>query len=96
MSVDSVITHKGETLSVAEWARKIGIKDKTIYMRLRLGWLVERALERPLQKGFLKTEKQKRDRKGDLERKEERAKIASWLKTQPSDVDERRDEGDIL
>lgn len=39
------LTHNGETLSLAEWARRIGIRPNTISMRLNsYGWPVDRAL----------------------------------------------------
>lgn len=93
---NSMLTHKGETLSITEWAARTGLKDKTIFMRIRNGWTVERALERPLQKGFLAKSKERRDRKADLVRRDERKQIREWLRTQPAEVDERREEGDIL
>lgn len=37
-------THCGETLSLADWARRIGIKYPTIVSRIRRGWSIERAL----------------------------------------------------
>ena len=40
-----LLTFNGETMSVGKWARKLGIRRKTITGRLdRLGWPVERAL----------------------------------------------------
>lgn len=39
-----LLTHNGETLSVAEWAEKLGLKRWTIHNRLKYGWSVERAL----------------------------------------------------
>jgi hypothetical protein len=43
------VTFKGETLTVAQWAARIGIRPQLLHARLaRLGWSVERALtERP-------------------------------------------------
>jgi len=57
MSFERKLTYRGETLSVAEWSRKIGLKDKTIYMRLNAGWPVEKVLERPLQQQLLAIER---------------------------------------
>ena len=98
MSVDSVLTHKGETLPVAEWARRVGLKDKTIYMRIRMGWSVDRILERPLQKmRLMAVEKGSgKSKKDDAARAEDRRQIREWHRTQPAEVDERREEGDIL
>jgi len=43
------LTHNGETLSVAEWAEKIGIHGNTIRARLDVyGWSVEDALTIPV------------------------------------------------
>jgi group I intron endonuclease len=42
------ITHNGKTLSVAGWARELGIKKGTIGKRLSLGWDVAKALETPV------------------------------------------------
>jgi len=39
------LSFRGETLSIADWARRIGVKPHTISMRLNsYGWSVERAL----------------------------------------------------
>lgn len=38
------LTHNGETLCLAEWAERLGITTNTLYMRLRAGWSVEKAL----------------------------------------------------
>jgi hypothetical protein len=38
----------GETLHVAEWARRIGISSRALTMRLNLGWTTEDALLTPL------------------------------------------------
>jgi hypothetical protein len=38
------ITFNGETLCIAEWAEKLGIKEQLIRGRIRYGWSVERAL----------------------------------------------------
>ena len=39
------LTFQGETMSVKEWARKIGIPYHTLIGRLNAGWPVERALQ---------------------------------------------------
>lgn len=38
------ITYNGETLTVCEWAERIGVNQNTLLYRLRRGWSVERAL----------------------------------------------------
>jgi hypothetical protein len=42
-----LLTHKGKTKYVALWARELGLKVDTLYMRLRRGWSVERTLTTP-------------------------------------------------
>lgn len=42
-----VIDYNGETHSVYEWARLLGINPKTLSERIRRGWSVERALNTP-------------------------------------------------
>lgn len=39
-----VITHNGESHTIAEWAELVGIKYDTLRRRLNKGWSVERAL----------------------------------------------------
>lgn len=39
-----MLTHRGETLCLAEWAERLGVKSETIRSRLRMGWSEERAL----------------------------------------------------
>ena len=43
------LTFEGQTLCLAEWARKTGIGPVTIRQRLKLGWPVEKALTKPVQ-----------------------------------------------
>ena len=38
------LTHCGQTLSISEWARKVGLSRNTLKSRLRYGWKLERAL----------------------------------------------------
>lgn len=35
---------KGERLSIADWTRKLGLKHKLLYLRLRKGWHLEKCL----------------------------------------------------
>jgi hypothetical protein len=39
---------QGERLLVRHWAKKLGIKEDTLYNRLRMGWPVERVLGAPI------------------------------------------------
>jgi len=41
------LTHGGETLTLAQWARRTGMPYKKLEGRLRIGWPVERALAAP-------------------------------------------------
>ena len=38
------ITYKGETHTISEWSKIKGIKEKTLWMRIKSGWEPERAL----------------------------------------------------
>lgn len=38
------LTHGGETLSVGQWADRLGLKRSTVYARAAKGWPVERVL----------------------------------------------------
>lgn len=50
-SNNDVITFKGETMTQAQWAEKIGIDKRVLNNRLRrYGWSVERALTTPKRK----------------------------------------------
>ncbi len=95
MSFEHSLTYKGETLPIAEWSRRTGIKDKTIYMRIQAGWSVEKTLERPLKRAKYSKATQDENH-GEKEAAKERRLVLSYLKTQPSHIDERREEGDIL
>lgn len=44
------LTHNGETKSVNEWAKYLGIDRHVIYQRIKKGWSVEKVLETPLDK----------------------------------------------
>lgn len=41
------VTFNGETKTVAQWSRDIGIERKTLEYRIRVGWDVEKALTTP-------------------------------------------------
>jgi hypothetical protein len=42
------LTFRGETLTLTQWAQRIGVGKTTLACRLRLGWTVEEALTAPL------------------------------------------------
>ncbi len=42
------LTHDGQTKTVTEWARYLGVDKGTIFARLRLGWSVDKALMTPI------------------------------------------------
>lgn len=44
-----VLTFNGESLTVAQWARKLGVNPKSLYNRLYKGWSVEKTLTTPIQ-----------------------------------------------
>ena len=44
------LTHNRKTMTIAEWAKEIGISDKIIRNRLRRGWTIEKALTTPVKK----------------------------------------------
>lgn len=43
-----LLTYKGETHCIAEWAEMLGMQAQTIGKRLQAGWSVEDALGKPL------------------------------------------------
>ncbi len=46
-SDSTFITYNNETLPLASWARKVGLKASIISKRLKIGWPVERAMTTP-------------------------------------------------
>jgi hypothetical protein len=46
-STNVKITHDGETLTMAEWARRKGMNRMLLFQRLKKGWTVEKALNTP-------------------------------------------------
>lgn len=42
------LTYQGETMTVAEWARKLGVRDQLLRVRLHRGWDLERVLSPPI------------------------------------------------
>lgn len=45
--LSQLISYKGQTKSVWDWAEEVGIKAKTIKKRLASGWSVEKSFETP-------------------------------------------------
>lgn len=45
-----IISHRGESLSMAQWSRKLGGNNELVACRLRSGWSEERAVTEPLNK----------------------------------------------
>ncbi len=43
-SNNRLLTFKGRTLPVAAWAEEVGLKSGTLWVRLKRGWSVQRAL----------------------------------------------------
>jgi len=44
-----ILEFNGETLTLSQWARRVGLRTGTISERLRHGWTISDALTRPLQ-----------------------------------------------
>lgn len=44
-SPERLITHNGETMTIAQWADRTGLKVSTIKNRLRKGWTIAQALD---------------------------------------------------
>jgi hypothetical protein len=47
-----VISHNGETKTLTQWARSLGIEPGTLKERIRKGWSIEEALSTPLGKRY--------------------------------------------
>jgi hypothetical protein len=45
-----VIEMNGRKQTISEWSREVGFKVAAIWMRLKRGWSVERALTEPVRK----------------------------------------------
>lgn len=43
-----LLTYRGETLSIAEWAERLKLDPRTLCMRIIRGWTTERAIETPV------------------------------------------------
>jgi hypothetical protein len=54
------ITYQGESLTIAEWAERLGVDYKALFARLSVyGWSVEKAFSTPFRK--LRTKRGKED-----------------------------------
>lgn len=49
-SASRTLTHNGETLTVAQWAKKLGVSYDVLRARLRYGWDTKAVLETPAKK----------------------------------------------
>jgi len=48
---DSVfLEYNGERMIMADWSKRLGIDNRTIHARIKIGWSVERALSTPILK----------------------------------------------
>lgn len=47
-----VLNHKNESLTVSQWAERVGIKQNTIIYRLRRGWSASDAITKPVESKF--------------------------------------------
>ena len=50
MNSNRFLTYNGETKTVTEWSRIVGINQFTLFKRLDLGWSIEKALTSSVQK----------------------------------------------
>lgn len=44
-----MLTYHGKTQSLADWANELGLNYNTLRSRLRIGWSVEKAFEKPME-----------------------------------------------
>ena len=51
-STTKLITYRGRTLSIADWARRAGLSSQTLHSRLTLGWPMRRALTAAVDRRF--------------------------------------------
>jgi len=50
-----IITHKGESMCVTDWADRLGVKRNTLIYRIRRGWTHSRTIETPIGKHVIKS-----------------------------------------
>ena len=53
-----MVTYLGETLTLTEWAERLGVQQKVLAHRLDRGWPLERALTKPANRAISVTTKQ--------------------------------------
>lgn len=72
------LEYKGESLSLAQWARKLGMTYHQIRARYRMGWDTESILESP--KGIYHVERRHTDKSRLLEYNGEVLTVSQWAK----------------
>jgi hypothetical protein len=45
---EGTLIYKGETLTITEWSNRLGFPGNTLYLRIKRGWSLERAMTEPL------------------------------------------------
>ena len=43
-----LLTHNGETMTLAQWSRRTGLSKHVISRRIKIGWSISKALDTPL------------------------------------------------
>jgi len=46
----ATLTHNGESLTVKQWAERLGVKPSTIHQRIKSGWPIEKTLSTPAER----------------------------------------------
>ena len=59
MSTNFIISYGGETMTLTQWAEKIGIDRRTLGKRFSNGWETERALTTPVNKNLSRRKSRK-------------------------------------
>jgi hypothetical protein len=68
--INRKIEFRGECLTIAQWARKIGVLDSTLRLRLSNGWSIEKTLTTPVE----------HDRHRTIKFRGETLTIAQWAR----------------
>ena len=53
---NKILSYNGKSLTITQWARRMGMKPNTLVYRIRLGWSVEDSINRPVGKYVRKSE----------------------------------------